>query len=187
MGQGGNVIDELTADHRQVEDLFERIAGLAPGDPALRGLADELTRELVRHSVAEEEHFYPAVRRFVDDGDDMADKELADHAEIERMLKDLEDCPAEDSRFESLMGMVRTSVTTHVSDEEKRLFPLVVESCPGRILEELGERVRAARAKAPVQPHPSAPAGEASGPLAPGAGMVDRVRDMLVSRGGARG
>ncbi|KUJ68271.1 hemerythrin [Streptomyces albus subsp. albus] len=184
MGHGGNVIQELTADHREVEELFARIEAMPAGSQERRQLADQLTMELVRHSVAEEEYLYPAVRRNVDDGDDMADKEIADHSEVERMLKQLEGRDPGDSRFDTLISQLKSSVTAHVSDEENRLFPLLADACSAQHLDELGERVRRAKQTAPTRPHPSAPdTPPANKLLAPGAGMVDRVRDMLTGRG----
>ncbi|MEV6653437.1 hemerythrin domain-containing protein [Streptomyces sp. NPDC051219] len=184
MGHGGNVIEELTADHREVEELFAKIEGRPVGDPKRRELADELTMELVRHSVAEEEHLYPAVRRYVDDGDDMADKEIADHSRVERMLKDLEDCRPDDPKFDTLVRQVKAAVTEHVADEEQRLFVLLAESCSAEVLQQLGEKVRAAKESAPTRPHPWAPdTPPANRLLAPGLGMVDRARDMLTGRG----
>ncbi|WP_455354763.1 hemerythrin domain-containing protein [Streptomyces sp. SYSU K217416] len=184
MAHGGNVIEELTTDHREVEALFSQIESLPMGDPKRRQLADELTMELVRHAVAEEEHLYPAVRRFVDDGDDMADKELADHGEVERMLKELEDCRPDDARFDALVGRLKSAVTAHVADEEDRLFVLLAEACSADALRQLGEKVRAAKESAPTRPHPSAPhTPPANKLLAPGLGMVDRARDMLTGRG----
>ncbi|MFB7216516.1 hemerythrin domain-containing protein, partial [Streptomyces sp. NPDC056255] len=59
MESGGDVIAELAADHRELEDLFSQIE-LQPVDhPRRRVLADRLTAELVRHTVAEELHLYP--------------------------------------------------------------------------------------------------------------------------------
>ncbi|MFF8290026.1 hemerythrin domain-containing protein [Streptomyces sp. NPDC016309] len=184
MGHGGNVIQELTTDHREVDELFARIEALPPGDEQRRDLADQLTMELIRHSVAEEEYLYPTVRRYVDGGDDIADKEIADHAEVERMLKELEGCEPGDGRFDGLITRLKASVTEHVADEENRLFPLLAESCSADALAQLGDKVRAAKKTAPTRPHPSAPdTPPANKLLAPGAGMVDRLRDMLSGRG----
>ncbi|MFF9868878.1 hemerythrin domain-containing protein [Streptomyces sp. NPDC013953] len=184
MGHGGNVIQELTADHREVEELFARIEALPAGDERRRDLADELTMELIRHAVAEEEYLYPTVRRYVDGGDDLADKEIADHSEVERMLKELEGCDPGDGRFDTLITRLRTAVGAHVADEENRLFGLLVECCSAGALDELGEKVRSAKRTAPTRPHPSAPdTPPANKLLAPGTGMVDRLRDMLSGRG----
>ncbi|MFH8927044.1 hemerythrin domain-containing protein [Streptomyces pristinaespiralis] len=183
MAHGGNVIQELTADHREVDQMFAEIEAQAAGDPRRRELADELTKELVRHSVAEEEYLYPAVRRFVDDGDDLADEEISDHAQVERMLKELEGCKADDPRFDTLITQLKSAVASHVADEEKRLFPLLAESCSADLLMELGDKVRTAKQSAPTRPHPSTPhTAQANKLLAPGMGMVDRVRDLLTGR-----
>jgi hemerythrin superfamily protein len=63
MGHGGNVFEELMADHREVEEIFARIQEMAGGGQELRDLVNEVTIELVRHSVAEEEYLYPAGRQ----------------------------------------------------------------------------------------------------------------------------
>jgi hemerythrin superfamily protein len=184
VGHGGNVIEELTADHREVDALFARIDTQPVGDSRRRALADELTMELVRHSVAEELHLYPAVRDHVDDGDAIADKEIADHAAVERLLKDLEGRGADDPDFDDLVARVRLDVSEHVRDEEERLFPLLAAACSPRALDELGDKVRAAKEAAPTRPHPSAPdTPPANKLLAPGAGLVDRARDVLSGRG----
>ncbi|MBT2365622.1 hemerythrin domain-containing protein [Streptomyces sp. ISL-10] len=187
MGHGGNVIQELTADHSEVRSLFAQIEAHTTADQQRRDLVDQLTIELVRHSIAEEQHLYPTVRRYVDGGDDLADKEIADHAEVERLLKELEDCKPGEARFDALIAQVKSSVTAHISDEENQLFPLLEEVCSAEALQELGQRVRSAKESAPTRPHPSAPDTPPTNKiLAPGVGMVDRVRDMLTGRGTAR-
>ncbi|WLQ32054.1 hemerythrin domain-containing protein [Streptomyces castrisilvae] len=184
MGHGGNVIAELTTDHREVDELFAEIEKQPVGDDRRRKLADQLTIELVRHSVAEEMHLYPAVRRFVDDGDDMADKELSDHAKVEQHLKELEGLPADDPQFDHLVAKLKLEVSEHVRDEEGRLFPLLAAACSPEALDTLGERVRAAKKTAPTRPHPSAPDTPPGNKiLGPGAGLVDRARDLLSGRG----
>ncbi|MEU0717517.1 hemerythrin domain-containing protein [Streptomyces lavendulocolor] len=184
MGHGGNVIEELTADHREVDALFAQIQTHTGDDSERRVLADRLTMELIRHAVAEEEHLYPAVRRYVDGGDDLADKEIADHGEVERLLKELEGCRPGDAEFDGLISRLKASVTEHVRDEENRLFRLLAEVCPPGMLTELGEKVRRAKETAPTRPHPAAPdTPPLNKILAPGAGMVDRVRDALTGRG----
>ena len=42
MAHGGDVIQELTADHREVDALFEQIEALPATDPQRRELADRL-------------------------------------------------------------------------------------------------------------------------------------------------
>lgn len=132
MGHGGNVIAELLADHREVEEIFDRMQSMSTGNPALRELVDEVTIELVRHSVAEEQYLYPAVREHVEGGDRIADKEIADHARIEELLKELEQLPPNDGRFHPLLMRLMDEVTAHVQDEEGTLFPRLGSVCSPR-------------------------------------------------------
>ncbi|MFE2105924.1 hemerythrin domain-containing protein [Kitasatospora sp. NPDC059463] len=184
MGHGGNVIAELTTDHREVEELFDKIKALPSGDERRRTIADEFTIELVRHSVAEEQYLYPAVREHVPGGASLADKELADHAKVERLLKELEGTDVGDARFDVLVSRLITEVGEHVRDEEDNLFPALAGVCSPERLDALGDKVRTAKKTAPTRPHPSAPdTPPANKLLAPGTGMVDRVRDFVTGRG----
>jgi hemerythrin superfamily protein len=157
MGHGGNVITELTMDHREVDELFDKIELQPVGERQRRTLADELTIELVRHSVAEEMHLYPAVREYVEGGEEIADKELSDHARVEQHLKGLEGLPADDPQFDHLVAKLKREVSEHVHDEENRLFPLLAAACPREAVDKLGEKVRTAKKTAPTRPHPASP------------------------------
>ncbi|MFF4984065.1 hemerythrin domain-containing protein [Streptomyces sp. NPDC001046] len=184
MGHGGNVIDELVTDHREVEEMFGRIEALPPGHEDRKVYADKVTMELVRHSVAEEAYLYPAVREHVTGGDALADRELQDHATAEQIMKDLEGCDAGDAEFDRLVARLMSEIRAHIADEEGNLFPALRAVCPPHALDELGEKVRKAKKTAPTRPHPAAPdKPPANKLLNPGAGMVDRLRDALSGRG----
>ncbi|MCZ9346936.1 hemerythrin domain-containing protein [Streptomyces sp. TRM76130] len=184
MGHGGNVVDELTTDHREVEELFGRIEALPPGHKDRKVYADQVTIELVRHSVAEEMYLYPAVRDHVAGGAALADKELEDHAQAERIMKDLEPRGPDDPEFDRLVTLLMGEIRAHVADEEANLFPRLREACPPGALDELGDQVREAKTTAPTRPHPAAPDTPPLNKLLdPGAGLVDRMRDALSGRG----
>ncbi|MGW2939377.1 hemerythrin domain-containing protein [Streptomyces sp. NPDC001156] len=184
MGHGGNVIEELMADHREVEEIFGRIQSMTGEGQELRDLVDEVTIELVRHSVAEEQYLYPAVREHVEGGDRIADKELRDHSRIEKLLKQLEKTNADDAEMSPLLQQLMEEVAAHVEDEENNLFPMLRQACSSEMLGDLGEKVRRAKTIAPTRPHPAAPdTPPANKLLAPGAGLVDRARDFVTGRG----
>jgi hemerythrin superfamily protein len=184
MGHGGNVIQELTTDHREVAELFGKIEALPPGDKNRKLYADQATIELIRHSVAEEEYLYPAVREHLPDGDAIADREIEDHAKAEQIMKDLESCEAGDAEFDRLIGQLMSEIRSHVADEEGNLFPRLQAACSAEALDSLGDKVRQAKKTAPTRPHPSAPDTPPGNKLlAPGAGLVDRMRDALSGRG----
>ncbi|MCF3145471.1 hemerythrin domain-containing protein [Streptomyces platensis] len=184
MGHGGDVIAELTTDHREVDELFAQFNDAMPGSADRKRLVDAITIELVRHSVAEEQHLYPAVREHLEEGDALADKELADHARVEGLLKDLEEREPDDTDFDRLVIKLRTEVTAHVDDEENHLFAQLRNHVHPSVLESLGDKVRAAKKTAPTRPHPAAPSTPpANKLLAPGLGLVDRARDYITGRG----
>lgn len=93
-----DVIDVLTHDHREVEELFDEIEQATDAGER-RELTDQVITELVRHSVAEEQYLYPAAREYIPDGDALVDGEIADHNEVEEALKALEDIDADDPDF----------------------------------------------------------------------------------------
>ncbi|MET9080284.1 hemerythrin domain-containing protein [Streptomyces sp. NPDC004237] len=184
MGHGGDAIAELMTDHREVEEMFARIQAMPGGGQELRDVVDQVTIELVRHSIAEEEYLYPAVRKHVDGGDRIADKELADHAQVEKLLKELEKTDTGDPKMSPLLQELMTEVSAHVRDEEENLFPMLRRSCSPEALNDLGDKIRRAKSMAPTRPHPSAPnTPPANKILAPGAGLVDRARDLITGRG----
>ncbi|MDL5205656.1 hemerythrin domain-containing protein [Streptomyces sp. ALI-76-A] len=184
MGHGGDVVDELVTDHREVEELFGRIESLPSGDKDRKVYADQVTMELVRHSVAEEAYLYPAVREHLADGNALADRELQDHAEAEQIMKDLESREPGDPEFDRLVGRLMSEIRSHITDEEANLFPQLRLACSAEALDDLGDKVRTAKKVAPTRPHPAAPdKPPANKLLAPGAGLVDRLRDTLTGRG----
>ncbi|MFH9245213.1 hemerythrin domain-containing protein [Streptomyces lydicus] len=184
MGHGGDVIQELTADHREVDEMFAKFDDAEPGSPDRKRLVDAITIELVRHSVAEEMYLYPAVREHLAEGDALADKEIEDHGRVERLLKGLEMQEAIDPDFDRMVRELRTEVTAHVDDEENHLFTQLRSHLQQPALDELGEKVREAKKTAPTRPHPGAPSTPpANKLLAPGLGLVDRARDYVTGRG----
>ncbi|GAA3726410.1 hemerythrin superfamily protein [Spinactinospora alkalitolerans] len=181
--QSPDLIGVIVSDHRDVERVFTELeqGDLAP--ERRKELTDHVITELVRHSVAEEQYMYPAARKALADGDRIADHEVQEHAEAERVMKDLEGLDPGDARFEELLATLIRDIRHHVSDEENDLLPRLREACSQQELAELGQKVLQAKKNAPTRPHPSAPdTPPANRILDPGAGMIDRMRDALTGR-----
>jgi hemerythrin-like domain-containing protein len=181
--QGRDVITVLIDDHRRVQELLGRVK--AATDPAQRReFAEEMTIELVRHSVAEEMHVYPEIRDNLPDGERRVEKELADHERIEKLLKELERAEATSPEFVNLVSKVDTEFRQHIEDEESNLFPELARQLSPERLVDLGRKVEDAKDTAPTRPHPAKPDSPALlKVLAPGVGFVDRIRDRLTGRG----
>jgi iron-sulfur cluster repair protein YtfE (RIC family) len=179
-----DVVAVLVHDHREVEDIFGKIEKLPAGDPRRKEYAEDVIIELVRHSVAEEQYLYPATRRLLEGGDGLADREIEEHAEAERTMKEIERRSVDDPEFDRLLAQLASEVRSHVEEEENELFPQLQHAASPEELQELGARVERAKKVAPTRPHPSAPdTPPANKVLGPGAGLVDRARDALTGRG----
>jgi hemerythrin superfamily protein len=178
-----NLIDVIMSDHREVEKVFTELENRTGSSDHRRQLVDHVIAELVRHSVAEEMFMYPAARKALPDGDQVADHEIAEHAEAEEVMKELEGVEGTDPRFDQLVHNLITDVRHHIEEEENKLLPRLGESCSADELRELGAKVLRAKKIAPTRPHPSAPdKPPANLILAPGAGLIDRMRDALSGR-----
>ena len=183
MADQRDAVEVLTHDHREVEDLFTRIDN-APDHETRRDLTEQVITELVRHSVAEEQYLYPLVRKILPGGGELADKEIQDHAEVEKALKKLEIMDVQSTSFLGDVHNVRDEVMSHVAEEEGELFPQLQRECTPEDLRELGAKIEKAKKTAPTRPHPAAPdTPPLNKILAPGAGLVDRLRDKLSGRG----
>lgn len=178
-----DVVDVLMTDHREVEAIFVELESRQGTPEHRRRLADVVIAELVRHSVAEEAYVYPAARKALPDGDQLAEHEIAEHADAERTMKELESLDPSEPRFDELLTKLTATIRHHVREEESDLFPRLRAACAREELVELAGKVEAAKKSAPTRPHPAAPDHPpANKLLAPGTGLVDRMRDALSGR-----
>jgi len=179
---GQDVVDVLTTDHREATALLTEISATADG-PARRDLADTLIAELVRHSVAEEMHVYPAMRKHLPDGEQAVEHDIEEHKELESLMKQLEGLDPLEPRFEAVLGELASTLQDHVADEEGSHFPQLRAALPREELVALAGKVESAKKLAPTRPHPGAPNAKLFHQVVgPGVGFVDRLRDKLSGR-----
>jgi hemerythrin superfamily protein len=182
-----DVIEILTADHREVEAMFTELETLietrsGTDDQLRKDLAEQVTIELVRHAVAEEVVVYPAVQDRV--SAEEAERAKREHAEAEETMKRLEGLDPNDDAFDDEIRKLVGEIRAHVAEEEGEMFPRMREVMTREELTELGVRVDAIKKLAPTRPHPSVP-NEPGPRLAAGpvAGLFDRLRDLASGRG----
>lgn len=147
-----DVTQELTADHREVDHLFDSLDAAPHGDPERKRLVDALTVELMRLATAEEETLHPAVRRQLSGGKALVAHEVHDLGAIERTLKELEGRDADDPEFDRLVATLHEQVSRHEHDDEEGLFVELRRNLSKEELDTLGADVR--RAMAYAEPHP---------------------------------
>jgi hemerythrin superfamily protein len=176
-----DVVDILTADHREMVELIGQIQSSEPG--GRRDLADALIAEVMRHAVAEEMFVYPAVEKHVPDGTEEVRHDKCEHQEIVETMKQIEDLDASDPRFMQHVNQLEGQLRHHAQDEESKQFPSLRAHISREELVRMGEKVQTAKKLAPTRPHPGAPHSELfHKTLGPGVGLVDRLRDSLTGR-----
>lgn len=177
-----DVVEILTADHHQMLELIEDIKNST--DPQnTRDLTDMVIAEIMRHSVAEEMHVYPAIREYLPDGAEAIKHSQQEHAQLVDLMKLLEDEPTEDPRFRRLIDNLEAQLRHHIREEEDKQFPKLYEHIPQEQLQELGQKVEHTKKLAQTRPHPGAGHSELfHKTVGTGLGMVDRLRDMLTHR-----
>ncbi|BCJ50537.1 hemerythrin [Actinoplanes sp. NBRC 14428] len=177
-----DVIDVLTADHRDVTALIGEIWTIRDA-MIRRDLTDTAISELVRHAVAEEMYVYPAMRKHLPDGDKAVEHDVEEHKELEAAMKKLEALDVESTEFDDALRSLEAILADHVRDEESEQFPQLRRLIPEDELVELAGKVETAKKLAPTRPHPGAPNSELFHKLVgPGVGLVDRLRDKLTGR-----
>ena len=182
-----DVVDLLSADHREFERIFQQLEGLrgATDEQSVRRkreLVDEVTIGLVKHSVAEETQVYPEVQKKIDKEEAKHSKE--EHAEAEKTMKRLERMDADDAEFDTAVAELIQEIRHHVQEEEGRMFVELRAAVPRAELVEMAQKVEMVKKLAPTRPHPMTPnqAGVrmAVGPVA---SLLDHLRDAVSGRG----
>ena len=183
MPEASDMISVLVNDHEEIKSYFTQLEATTDAE-SRRDIADRLTAEVVRHSVAEEMYLYPAARDVLPDGDQLVEEELKEHAEAEQLLKEWEGVHGDDPRFMTLYHQIKTGLLHHIDEEEEpKLFPELQRTLSQERQQELGEKITAAKKVAPTRPHPSAPDEPPMNKvLGVPMGIVDRIRDKLSGR-----
>ncbi|HEX8103638.1 MAG TPA: hemerythrin domain-containing protein [Solirubrobacteraceae bacterium] len=187
-GEQRDVIEILEHDHREVEEMFAELESLRGAstdeDKARRKkVTENVTIELVRHSVAEEVLVYPKVANKV--SKEEVEHAREEHAEAEETLARLEKLDADAPNFDDELKTLMEEIRHHIEDEEGQMFAHMREVLDPEELRTLGARVEAFKKVAPTRPHPNVP-NEALPRLVagPAASLFDRMRDLASGRGG---
>ncbi|HXV92447.1 MAG TPA: hemerythrin domain-containing protein [Pseudonocardia sp.] len=179
---GNRLATEMVGDHRAAEAIFHRLETDATEPAQRQELVEQVVTQLVTHTVAAEQLLYPAARKALADGDEVADRHIAMNNEAERAMKELERHDPGDPEFEALLSRVIAAARLHAQDEERTLLPRLAVAVGLDATNATGDAIAAAKKTAPTRPHPAAPdtpPGNLANPLT---GLVDRLRDTLSGR-----
>jgi hypothetical protein len=106
----------LKADHRVVEDLFEKYetARAKKAD-----IAEQICMELTIHTMIEEEIFYPACREAGVESE-MMDEANVEHDGAKTLIAELEAGSPDDEFYDAKVKVLSEEIKHHVKEEEKR-------------------------------------------------------------------
>jgi hemerythrin superfamily protein len=108
----------LKADHRAVEELFEKFEK-ASGFDRKRKLAEEICLELSVHAEIEEEIFYPACEGKVDE--DLLRESYVEHDGAKVLIAEIVKGSPDDEFYDAKVKVLQEEIQHHVEEEEKRL------------------------------------------------------------------
>ena len=187
-----DVFEVLAADHVDVKRMLtaleegpDRAAGAS--DPVLDArtlVVQWLVIDSSRHEAAEEQYFWPTVRKHIDGGDHLADQAIGQESEAKEVLDKLNKLDARDAEFDELLAEFIPAARKHIAFEEGEVWPQLRAVLTAEESAELGEKVSKAKEHGPTRPHPHTPASPAVLKTAGSAAAVlDRLRDAISGRG----
>ncbi len=116
-----NVLELLTAQHTEMDKLFEQLENEGGNRSAL---FTELADTLAAHATVEEKIFYPAVMS--KDTSDKLHEGVEEHLQIKRMLADLVTMKLDDESFKAKLQVLKEANAHHAhKEEEGELFPVI--------------------------------------------------------------
>lgn len=177
----------LRQDHKSVLGLLEALDGAPSGAGAEASGLETMVNNLIiaesQHEAIEEQFFWPAVRRAVDGGDDLADTAIDQEQAGKKLLQRLEDGkPGDPDYHEALQEFVKAG-RDHIAYEQDVVWPQVEAAINREDLEKMGEKLEQAKKIAPTRPHPDTPPNPAVlKTMGMGAAVMDHVRDAFTGR-----
>ena len=130
-----NAIDLLTEQHKEVDNLIQRIES-ADGD-SKELLFQELADKVAAHAKIEETIFYPAV--LARQTEDLLLESVEEHLSVKRVLADLLELDPSEEQFDAKLKVMKEQLEHHAhEEEEKELFPKVKKLLSAEDLEGLG-------------------------------------------------
>lgn len=128
----------IRQDHKKVEGLFKKFEQ-TKGAEAKRRLAENAMAELEVHAALEEQIFYPAVEKEVEDASSMISEAREEHQTVKQLIAELKGMEEADEEFESQFSELVENVQHHVEEEENEMLPKVEESALD--LQSLGDQM----------------------------------------------
>jgi hemerythrin superfamily protein len=135
-------IELLKTDHRRFEKLLED--GEATTERAIKGrgeILDALTSELTVHEAIEEQILYPALRPHTE-AHHIVLEGIEEHHVADVLIKELHKVRKDNEKWGAKFGVLKESITHHIKEEERMMFPAARAALAREELLALGARMR---------------------------------------------
>lgn len=106
----------LKADHRKVEELFEKFEK-AKGSERKQSLATQICTELTIHATIEEEILYPASKGEVEN--DLLDEAYVEHDGAKVLIAEISAGSPDDEFYDAKVKVLSELIKHHVKEEER--------------------------------------------------------------------
>ena len=115
----------LKADHREVEELFEKFEK-ASGADRKQKLAQQICLELSVHAQIEEEIFYPACEGKVEE--DLLKESYVEHDGAKVLIAEIIKGDPSDEFYDAKVKVLQEEIEHHVEEEERRMDGLFAQA-----------------------------------------------------------
>ena len=137
-----DALELLEQDHAKVKKLFEQAEDAEQKEQ--RAIFTQIKTELEIHTHIEETVFYPAMQRY-NELKDMVAESLEEHNKVKMLLKEMDSLSGGED-FEDKLEELIDNVEHHAEDEEEsKMFPKVRELVSAAELDKLGAQLQAAK------------------------------------------
>lgn len=128
----------LKKDHEKVKKLFDAFED-AESAAEKKSIVKDVCGELKVHATVEEQLFYPALRKQMEDEDGLIDEADEEHHEAKVLVAELELMSGDEENYSAKFEVLSENVRHHIKEEEGELFPKAKKT--GIDFDALGEQM----------------------------------------------
>lgn len=129
----------LIADHKLVSGLFDDYEK-ASTKAMKKKIVSQICSELSVHAQVEEEIFYPAVKKALNDHE-LVPEATVEHASLKSLIAQVEDIEPDGEMYDAKIKVLCEYVEHHVKEEQDEMFPKAKKTQLNMV--ELGDKIAA--------------------------------------------
>lgn len=186
-----DVFDVLGGDHAEFQRMLDALESSPDNSTGANGavlaarkaVAERLIMDSSAHEAAEEQYFWPAVRKRLPDGNGLASQAIEQESLAKRVLNELAKLGSRDPEFDALVDTIIPACRGHIDFEETRIWPGLRKALTSDESRELGNKIIKAKKRGPTRPHPRTPPTPAVlATVGPAVAVIDKLRDAVAGR-----